>query len=237
MYMLHKTFGAPKGGGGPAVGAFGCTEQLARYVPAPVVAREGDRYRLDADRPHSVGKVREFWGNVPQVVKAYAWARAMGAAGIREAADLSVLANNYMEKRLLEIPGVTRSHPDIDARRLEMTRFSLGDLQHETGVGVVDVSNRLVDYGVDAPWLSHEPWIVPEPITPEAGEMWSKEDIDYWVDALAEVCREAREDPELVRSAPHNQVVHKLADVSLDDPEVWATTWRAYQRKHARVTA
>jgi glycine dehydrogenase subunit 2 len=237
MYMLHKTFGAPKGGGGPAVGAFGCAEELARFLPSPVVVRDGDRYRLDADRPDSVGKVREFWGNVPQVVKAYAWARAMGADGIREGADLSVLANNYMEKRLLEIPGLTRSHPELDARRLEMTRFSLGELQRETGVGVVDVSNRLVDYGVDAPWLSHEPWIVPEPITPEAGEMWSKEDIDYWVDALAEVCREAREDPDLVRSAPHNQVVHKLADVSLDDPDVWATTWRAYQRKRARVTA
>ena len=237
MYMLHKTFGAPKGGGGPAVGAIGCTGELARFLPTPVVERDGDRYRLDDDRPESIGKVREFWGNVPQVVKAYAWARAMGAEGIREAADLSVLANNYLERRLLEIPGITRSHPEIDVRRLEMTRFSLGELRQETGIGVVDVSNRLVDFGVDAPWLSHEPWIVPEPITPEAGEMWSKEDIDYWIDVLAQVCREAREDPELVRSAPHNQVVHKLADVSLDDPDVWATTWRAYRRKGARRSA
>ena len=105
MYMLHKTFGAPKGGGGPAVGAIGCTGELARFLPTPVVERDGDRYRLDDDRPESIGKVREFWGNVPQVVKAYAWARAMGAEGIREAADLSVLANNYLERRLLEIPG------------------------------------------------------------------------------------------------------------------------------------
>ncbi len=189
MYMLHKTFGAPKGGGGPAVGAFGCTEELTRFLPTPVVVRDGDRYRLDDDRPESIGKVREFWGNVPQVVKAYAWTRAMGAEGIREASDLSVLANNYMEKRLLEIPGVTRSHPQVNAYRLEMTRYSLGTLQEETGVGVVDVQNRMADYGVDAPWLSHEPWVVPEPITPEAGEMWSKEDIDYWIDVLAQVCR------------------------------------------------
>ena len=68
MYMLHKTFGAPKGGGGPAVGAYGCTEELARFLPAPVVVRDGDRYRLDHDRPDTVGKVREFWGNVPQLV-------------------------------------------------------------------------------------------------------------------------------------------------------------------------
>jgi len=234
MYMLHKTFGAPKGGGGPAVGAFGCTAELERFLPAPVVVREGEGYRLDHDRPDSIGRVREFWGNVPQIVKAYVWSRAMGAAGIREAADLSVLANNYMEKRLLEIPGLTRSHPQVDAYRLEMTRYSLGTLQQETGVTVVDVQNRMADFGIDAPWLSHEPWLVPQPITPEAGEMWSQEDLDYWIDVLAHVCREAYEDPELVRSAPHNQVVHKLADVSLDDPDVWATTWRAYRRKSAR---
>jgi glycine dehydrogenase subunit 2 len=237
MYMLHKTFGVPKGGGGPAVGAFGCTEELAPFLPRPVVVRDGDRYRLDDDRLLSVGKVREFWGNVQQVVKAWAWARAMGADGIHEASDLSVLANNYMEGRLLAIRGVTRSHPQIDAYRLEMTRYSLGKVQADTGVTVVDIQNRMADYGIDAPWLSHEPWIVPEPITPEAGEMWSKEDIDYWIDVLEQVVNEAYDDPELVRSAPHNQVVHKLADTPLDDPDVWATTWRAYLRKRAGAAA
>ena len=237
MYMLHKTFGAPKGGNGPSVGAFGCTEELAPFLPRPVVVRDGDRYRLDDDRPRSIGKVREFWGNVPQVVKAYAWARAMGADGIAEASDLSVLANNYMEKRLLEIQGLTKSHPHLDGYRMEMTRYGLGKLQEETGVGVVDVENRMTDYGIDAPWLSHEPWVVPEPITPEAGELWSKEDIDYWIDVLAQVVREAYEDPELVRTSPHNQVVHRTADVDLDDPDVWATTWRAYLRKRGGGTA
>jgi len=237
MYMLHKTFGVPKGGGGPAVGAFGCTDGLARFLPRPVVVRDGDRYRLDDDRPESIGKVREFWGNVQQVVKAWAWARAMGADGISEASDLSVLANNYMETRLVQIPGVTRSHPQVDGYRLEMTRYSLGKVQEDTGVTVFDIQNRMADYGIDAPWLSHEPWLVPEPITPEAGEMWSKEDIDYWIDVLEQVVREAYDDPELVRSAPHNQVVHKLADVPLDDPTVWATTWRAYLRKRAGAAA
>jgi glycine dehydrogenase subunit 2 len=116
---------------------------------------------------------------------------------------------------------------------MEMTRYSLGKLHEETGVGVVDVQNRMADHGIDAPWLSHEPLIVAEPITPEAGEMWSKEDLDYWIDVLAQVCREAYEDSGLVRLAPHNQVVHKLADTPLDDPDVWATTWRAYQRKRS----
>ena len=118
-----------------------------------------------------------------------------------------------------------------------MSRYSLETVANDTGITVLDVQNRMVDFGVDAFWLSHEPWIVPEPFTPEAGEGWSLEDIDYWIDVLEQVVGEAYDDPELVRSAPHNQVVHKLADVPLDDPSVWATTWRAYLRKRAGAAA
>jgi glycine dehydrogenase subunit 2 len=231
MFMLHKTFGAPKGGGGPAVGAYGCSEALAPFLPTPLIVTKGESYALDEDRPQSIGRIREFWGNVPQVVKAYAWARSMGAEGLAEASDLSVLANNYMEKRLLAIRGITRSNPHITKHRLEMTRYSLDTLKRETGVGVLDVQSRMIDYGIDAFWLSHEPWIVPEPFTPEAGEMYSKEDIDYWIDVLARVCEEAYADPEMVKSAPHNQAIHKLDSAALEDPARWAMTWRAYQRK------
>lgn len=233
MFMLHKTFGVAKGGGGPAVGAYGCTEALAPFLPRPLVVKEGDWYRLDDDRPGSVGKVREFLGNVQQVVKAYAWARAMGAEGIAEASDLSVLANNYMEGKLLAIPGVTRSHPEQPSHRVEMTRYSLGALFEQTGITAVDVQNRMVDYGIDAFWLSHEPWIVPQPFTPEAGEMWSLEDIDAWVAVLARVCEEARTDPDLVRTAPHHQPIHQIDPAPLEDPRRWAMTWRAHLRKNS----
>jgi glycine dehydrogenase subunit 2 len=232
MFMLHKTFGAPKGGGGPAVGAYGCSAELAPFLPGPIVSSGDAGYRLE-QRAESLGKVREFFGNVPQIVKAYSWARAMGAEGIAEASDLSVIANNYMEDRLLAIRGVTKSHPDQTKRRMEMTRYSLGTLTEETGVTVLDVQNRMVDFGVDAPWLSHEPWVVPEPFTPEAGELWSREDIDYWIDVLAHVCDEAYSDPEIVKTAPHNQAIHKLDYSGANDPDRWATTWRAYLAKNA----
>ncbi len=237
MYMLHKTFGAPKGGGGPAVGAYGCTHELAPFLPGPIVVRDGEQYRLDRDRPDSAGKVREFWGNVPQLVYAYTWSRAMGAEGISLAADISVLANNYMEKRLLEIPGVSKSQPHLTAPRLEMTRYSLEAMERDTGITVVDVQNRMVDFGIDAFWLSHEPWLVPQPFTPEAGEMWSKEDIDEWIDVLAYVVGEVYTDPEIVRTAPHNQAIRRLGPTNLDDPANWATTWRAHLRKQAREPA
>lgn len=233
MFMLHKTFGAPKGGGGPAVGAYGCSEDLVAFLPRPLVRQVGGRYTIEHEAPLSVGRVREFWGNIPQVVKAYAWTRAMGSDGLRQAADISVLANNYMERRLLAIPGVSKSFPELSSPRLEMTRYSLAKVAEDTGVTVLDIQNRMVDFGVDAFWLSHEPWIVPEPFTPEAGELWSKEDIDYWIDVLATVIDEAYNDPDTVRSAPHCQAIHKVDGAGADDPQRWATTWRAYQYKHS----
>ena len=237
MYMLHKTFGAPKGGGGPAVGAYGCAEHLVPFLPKPVVVKEGDRFVLDDDRPDSLGKIREFWGNAPQVVKAYAWARAMGAEGLREAADISVLANNYMDKRLGEVPGVSISNPNVSAWRMEMTRHSVEQVTKDTGVTIVDIANRMTDFGIDALWLSHEPWLVAEPFTPEAGELWSKEDIDYFIDMLERVIKEAYESPDVVKTAPHKAAIHQLRGESLEDPEKWATTWRAYVRKSAQKFA
>ena len=231
MFMLHKTFGVAKGGGGPAVGAYGCTEKLIPFLPGPLIVEEGGSYRR-VENPTGVGRVREYLGNANQVIKAYAWLLSMGLDGIKEAADISVLANNYMEKRLLAVPGVTKSFDHLTKHRLEMTRMSLEKYTEETGVSVVDVQNRMTDYGIDAFWLSHEPWIVPEPFTPEAGEAWSLEEIDEWIDVLAHVLEEGRRDPELVKSAPHNQVVAQINGASLDDPKRWATTWRAYQRKN-----
>jgi len=234
MYMLHKTFGAPKGGNGPSVGAYGCSEELARFLPGPLVIHDGNGFRFDDDRPEAAGKIREYFGNAQQVMKAYAWVAAMGADGINEASDLSVLANNYMDARLSRLRGLSRSHPHIDAPRMEMTRWSMEPLLKETGVGVLDVQRRITDYGIDAFWLSHEPWIVPEPFTPEAGEMWSKEDIDRWIDALAAIIDEAYSDPDLVRSAPHNQAIHKLDGADLNDPERFATTMRRLRKSHKR---
>ena len=181
--------------------------------------------------------MREFWGNVPQVVKAYAWARAMGADGIAEASDLSVLANNYMEQAPARDPRRHAVAPALTGPRMEMTRYSLGQLKEETGVGAVDVQNRMVDFGVDAFWMSHEPWIVPEPFTPEAGEMWSKEDIDYWIAVLARDLRRGLHRPR-DRADRTAQPADPPASTptGCEDPARWAMTWRAALRKRPDLT-
>ena len=230
-FNLHKTFSSPHSSEGPATGALGVTDALSRFLPVPIVTFDGERYRLDDDRPDSIGKIRTFLGSVQCVLRAYAWVMSMGPDGLREVADTAVANNNYLQKRLLEIPGVTMPY-GTRPRRLDQVRYSLEDLRDETGIGTEDVRDRMVDFGIQSYWTSHHPWIVPEPFTPEPCESYSVGDCDEWAAVIARVCREAQDDPELVRSAPHNQTVSRIRDLGeFEDPSRWAMTWRAYRRK------
>ena len=231
FFNLHKTFSSPHGSDGPACGAVGVRKELARYLPVPVVVFDGKRYRLDYDRPDSIGKVRDFLGPVPVVVRAYAWAMSMGAEGLRQVAETSMVNNNYLEKKLLEIPGVVK--PYTVKRRVDQIRYSWQKLKEDVGVGTEDVERRMIDYGIQSYFLSHHPWVVPEPFTPEPCETYSKSDIDSWAAVLAQVAKEAYADPDLVRSAPHNSTIAKLDPAPLDDSKRWAMTWRAFLRKRS----
>jgi len=228
FFNLHKTFSSPHGSSGPGSGAVGVTEELARYLPVPVVVEKDGKYHLDYDRPESIGRVRDFLGNVQVVVRSYAWAMSMGARGLREVADVSMINNQYLEKRLEGTPGVSKPY---GGRRVDQIRYSLGRMKEETGLGIGDVNRRLVDYGIQTLFTSHHPWVVPEPFTPEPCETYSKEDIDYWAAAFRRVCEEAYSDPELVRTAPHRSSAHLMDASPLDDPERWAMTWKVYKRK------
>jgi glycine dehydrogenase subunit 2 len=229
-FNLHKTFSSPHGSFGPGCAAFGVTQNLARFLPVPVVAFDGKGYHLDYDRPESIGKVREFFGNIPVVLRAYAWIMSMGAEGLREVAQVSVLNNNYLTKKLLEIPGVSLYY-DQENFRMELTRLSWEKLKEETGCGAEDVQRRMIDYGLQVHFMSHHPWIVPEPFTPEPCESYSKDDIDYFVEVLRRISEEAHRDPEILKTAPHHASIHQPNTASFHDPKRWAMTWRAYLRK------
>jgi glycine dehydrogenase subunit 2 len=104
-------------------------------------------------------------------------------------------------------------------------------MKEETGVGIADVNHRIVDYGLQDMETSHEPWIVPEPLTPEPPESTPKEDLDRIAHVMHEISREAYTNPEIVKSAPHNAAISKIDTSPSSDPTKWAMTWRAYLRK------
>jgi len=228
-FNLHKTFSSPHGCGGPGVGATGVARELSGFLPVPVVDFDGRKYHLNYDLPDSVGKIGRFYGVVPVVVKAYAWAMSLGAEGLREVAEVAVLNNNYLLKKMLEIPGVSAPYAR-GKRRIEQVRYSWEGLARETGVHSEEIGLRAADFGVHY-WTSHHPFVVPEPCTLEPTESYSKDELDEYAAILAHVAEEARSDPELVKTAPHNSTVHTIDHAPLDDPDQWATTWRAYKRK------
>ena len=134
-------------------------------------------------------------------------------------------------KKMSNIPGVTMAYPK-QSIRLDQVRFSLEKLKNEKGVGTEDIARRMVDFGIQEYFTSHHPWVVPEPFLPEPCETYSKEDIDYWVSIIKHVCEEAYENPEIARTAPHNQPTSKIKQEIPNDPDRWAMTWRAYTRKN-----
>jgi glycine dehydrogenase subunit 2 len=235
FFNMHKTFAAPHGCGGPAAGAVGATKEMAAYLPVPLVHYDGSRYFLDYDVPHSIGKARDFYGAFPVLLKSYAWILSMGAEGLMEAARIAVLNNNYLLKKISEIDGATSPYSG-GKRRIEQVRYSWERLYEETGIDTHDVTLRMADFGFHL-WSSHHPFVVPQPFTIEPTESYTKEELDEYLDGLRHVVQEARTEPETVKSAPHNSVVHKIDESGMDDPENWAVTWRAYLKKHGSGAA
>jgi glycine dehydrogenase subunit 2 len=228
-FNLHKTFSTPHGCGGPGAGASGVTEELARFLPSPAVEYDGEKYYLDYDLPDSIGKIGPFYGVPQNMLRAYAWIMSLGADGLREAAEISVLNNNYLMSKVLEIQGVSAPYAE-GKRRIEQVRYSWEELAEQTGVHSEEIGIRVADFGTHY-WTSHHPFVVPEPMTLEPTESYSKDDLDEYAAILKHIAEEAYTNPEVIKNAPHNSTVHKTEHKLLDDPEKWAVTWRAYLRK------
>jgi glycine dehydrogenase subunit 2 len=228
-FNLHKTFSTPHGCGGPAAGACGVSAELAPFLPVPTVECRDGRYRLDYDRPQSIGKVRPFYGVAPNLVRAYAWIMSLGAEGLRRVAEIAVLNNNYLLDRVLRIRGVSAPYAP-GGRRIEQVRYSWEQLARETGVHSEDIEIRVADFGMHY-WTSHHPFVVPEPMTLEPTESYSREELDEYAAVLGQISDEAYADPAVVKTAPHHSTVHRTRQEAFDDPDEWAITWRAYLRK------
>jgi glycine dehydrogenase subunit 2 len=204
---LHKTFSQPHGGGGPGGGPIAVREMLEPFLPVPsVVRKDGDVFGLDFDRPKSIGKVRGFTGPFGVFVRSYAFIRMFGPR-LREMSELAVLNANYMLARL-------KDAYELPFDRLCMHEFVLSarNLKREHGVTALDVAKRLMDYGFHPPTV-YFPLNVPEALMIEPTETESKETLDAFCDAMLAIAREAAEEPQLLKEAPHHRPVQRLDEV------------------------
>jgi glycine dehydrogenase subunit 2 len=203
---LHKTFSQPHGGGGPGGGPIAVRASLEPFLPMPVVARDESSFRLDFDRPKSIGRVRGFSGPFGVFVRSYAFMRSYGPA-LKEMSEVAVLNANYLLARL-------KDAYDLPFERLCMHEFviSARTLKREHGITTLDVAKRLMDYGFHPPTV-YFPLIVPEALMIEPTETEAKETLDAFVDAMLAIAREAVESPELLRDAPHDRPVRRLDEV------------------------
>jgi len=203
---LHKTFSQPHGGGGPGGGPIVVSDKLEPFLPVPAVVKDGERYRLDHDRPKSIGKVRGYTGPFGVFVRSYAYIRSYGPQ-LREMSEAAVLNANYLLARLKEAY-------DLPFDRLCMHEFVLSarSLKREHGISALDVAKRLMDYGFHPPTI-YFPLVVPEALMIEPTETEPKETLDAFVDAMLAIAREAEEDPDTIHEAPHGRPVRRLDEV------------------------
>ena len=210
-FNVHKTFSTPHGGGGPGAGPVGVGETLLPYLPTPRVLRADDgTFRLERpdERPTSIGRLRSFVGNTGVLVRAYAYIRAHGAAGLREVSDDAVLAANYLRKRVGEAYDIP-----FDRHCKHEFVASAAGLKKRTGVRTLDIAKRLIDKGFHPPTI-YFPLTVEEGMLIEPTETESVETLDAFADALIAIAAEAESEPDLVTSAPHTAPVGRLDEAT-----------------------
>jgi len=203
---LHKTFSAPHGGGGPGSGPVGVTKELEPFLPTPVIQYKEGQYIRDYDRPLSIGQIKSFYGNFGVIIKAYAYIITMGAMGLRHVSETAVLNANYLMNKL-------KKDYELPYDRICMHEFVLsGQLQKKEGVSTLDIAKRMIDYGIHPPTV-YFPLSIKEAMMFEPTETESRETIDAAAEAIIRIAREARENPELVKEAPHDTPVGRLDEV------------------------
>jgi glycine dehydrogenase subunit 2 len=217
---LHKTFSTPHGGGGPGAGPVAVSETLSPYLPLPLIARsDGDgAFTLDYDRPLSIGRVKGFYGNVGVIVRAYTYLVRMGADGLTRAAEDAVLSANYLRARLRDLYPVPHEGPCMHEFVSSATTHLAQD------VTARDIAKRLLDFGIHPPTI-YFPLIVPEALMVEPTETEDLRALDSFIEAMQQIDREAREDPEILRTAPHTTVVGRPDEVEASRHPI--LRWRA----------
>ncbi len=223
---LHKTFSTPHGGGGPGSGPVGVKEFLSDYLPVPDIIEKDGVYNLEWDRLSSIGKVHGYHGNIGPMLRAYAYMVTMGAEGLKEASELSVLNSNYIANKLKDVKGYSLPFAEGKPRMHEAV-LSAKEMEVETGVRALNVSKKLLDYGLHAP-TTYFPLIVPEALMIEPTETESLEVLEEFIDAMKEISDLAYSDPDNVLAAPKMTVVGKLDEPRAAHPKTICLSWKTF---------
>lgn len=205
-YNLHKTFTTPHGGGGPGSGPLAVKKFLEPFLPIPRVVSippEGGIFHLDFDRPQSIGRMRAFQGNFGMMVRAYTYIREMGATGLKRATELAVLNANYIKARLKD-----HYHLPFGEGTLHEVVFS-DKKQKDFHISTLDIAKRLMDYGFHSPTI-YFPLVIFGALMIEPTETESKETLDEFCEAMIQIAQEAKENPDLLKSAPNNTRLRRL---------------------------
>lgn len=203
---LHKTFSTPHGGGGPGAGPVAIKKELAPYLPIPIIEKDGETFRLNENRPQSIGRMRAFYGNAGILVRAYAYILSMGAEGLKKATQMAVLNANYLMKSLKE-------YYDLPYDRPCMHECVFTDrIQDRYHVSTLDIAKRLIDYGFHPPTI-YFPLVVKGALMIEPTESESKEGLDRFIRAMITIAEEAKEDPDFLRQSPQKVKTKRLDEV------------------------
>ena len=204
---LHKTFSTPHGGGGPGCGPCCCTKELEPFLPVPRIVRDDERYRLDFDRPQSIGRVKAFFGNFGMMLRALSYIQTHGPDGLREATEAAVLNARYIAEGL-----ASDYDKPFEAPPMHEVVFT-DKRQSRKGVHTLDIAKRLIDYGFH-PMTIYFPLIVQGAMLIEPTESVGRQELDQFIEAMRSIAREALETPELVLQAPHTTRIGRLDEAA-----------------------
>ncbi|WP_270941090.1 aminomethyl-transferring glycine dehydrogenase subunit GcvPB [Romboutsia lituseburensis] len=200
---LHKTFSTPHGGGGPGSGPVGVKKELIPFLPVPIVEKNENEYILNYNKPKSIGKVKNFYGNFGVLVKAYSYILTMGKEGLKEASQVAVLNANYLKEKLKEY-----YYLPIDT--VCKHEFVLGGIcKGHSEVKTMDIAKRLLDYGYHPPTV-YFPLIINEAIMIEPTETENLETLDGFIETMVAIAKEAKENPEIVKNAPYDTIIKRV---------------------------
>ncbi|MDO9629116.1 MAG: aminomethyl-transferring glycine dehydrogenase subunit GcvPB [Acholeplasmataceae bacterium] len=199
---LHKTFSTPHGGGGPGSGPVGVCEKLLEFLPNPIVKEKNGFYYFE-DSADSIGALGLFYGNASVYIRAYVYLMTFGNESMSDIGLMAVLNANYIKESLKDVF-------ELPIKGHCMHEFVFDGLKDQsTGVKTLDVAKRLLDYGYHAPTV-YFPLIFSQSMMIEPTEVESKETLDEFINIMRVVAQEAKDNPELVKTAPHNTIVRRL---------------------------